>query len=282
MKNLKQHLYIIAVGLVFFSCEEPVILEIPDAQDQIVIEGLITNADLNYVKVTKSRSFYESGLAEAVPDATVTVTNLNGTAYVFEHNPENDPELEGIYSAPAGFIGEINNSYALSVIAEGVEYTAQETLMPVTTIDSLTVEVDFEEMEDPEDEGRFYEVIFFAQEPQDRIDHYLFKFYRNDTLVKDFAEDIYFAEDEFLGSEIDDLPIAGYYALDDTVRVEMYSITREAFVFYVDLFNLINGDGGMFSPPPANPRNNLSNGAFGYFQVSALDSETIIVKEPDN
>ena len=63
--------------------------------------------------------------------------------------------------------------------------------------------------------------------------------------------------------------------------VEMYSITREAFIYYNDLFNLINNDGGMFTPPPANPRSNVSNGALGYFQVSALDTASIIVTEPE-
>ena len=61
----------------------------------------------------------------------------------------------------------------------------------------------------------------------------------------------------------------------------MYSITREAFVYYNDLFNLINNDGGMFSPPPANPRSNVINGALGYFQASAIEMETIIIEEPD-
>lgn len=60
----------------------------------------------------------------------------------------------------------------------------------------------------------------------------------------------------------------------------MFSLTRKAFIFYSDLSNLLNNDGGMFSPPPANPRNNLSNGALGYFQVSAMDFEEMVVTPP--
>lgn len=119
-----------------------------------------------------------------------------------------------------------------------------------------------------------------AQEPQDREDQYLFKFYRNDTLVRDFPTDIYVAEDELLGGNIAELEIAGYYAVGNVSRVEMYSLTREAFVYYSDLSNLLNGDGGMFSPPPVNPRSNISNGALGYFQVSAIDVEELVVYDP--
>lgn len=281
MKNLKQISFIFMAGVFLMSCQETVVLDIEDSTPQVVIEGLITNSDLNFVKVAMSRGFYESGESEKVTDATVVIS-VNGEDNVFVHNPAADPLLNGIYMPPAGFTPSIGTTYHLSVIVAGEEYEAEETLLPVTSIDSLTVRLDEEEMLEPEVEGRFYEVLFYAQEPQDRIDHYLFKFYRNGTIVKDSNEDIYFSEDKFLGESIDDLPIAGYYAIGDTVRVEMYSLTRESYVFYADVLNLINSDGGLFSPPPANPRSNISNGGLGYFQTSALDMETIIVEDPGN
>ena len=281
MKNFKTILFTFLTGALLLSCQETVILDIEDSEPQVVIEGMITNSDLNFIKVTRSRIFYESGEAEKVTNATVVVS-VNGEDNVFIHNPDNNPLYEGVYLPPLGFAPTVGSTYYMSVIVEGEEYTAEETLLPVTTIDSLTVRLDEEEMLEPEVEGRFYEVIFYAKEPQDRIDYYLFKFYRNDTIVKDFNEDIYFSEDKFLGEQIDDLPIASYYAIGDTVRVEMYSLTRESFVFYADVFNLINSDGGMFSPPPSNPRNNISNDGLGYFQVSAIDSKTIIVEDPGN
>ena len=60
----------------------------------------------------------------------------------------------------------------------------------------------------------------------------------------------------------------------------MYSLIREAFTFYSNLSRLLSSDGGMFEPPPANPQNNLSNGALGYFQVSALEAKQIEIKPP--
>lgn len=267
--------------LLNFSCEEVVILDIDELDERIVIEGLITNERRQaFVKITESRDFYAEGPAARVTNATVEVQINGGEVIPFFHNPDNLPALAGYYFPIGGLTGQVGSSYELSVELNGTHYEASETMLPVSRIDSLTTKFNADEFEDPQVPGRYYEVLLNAQEPQDREDQYLFKFYRNDTLVRDFPTDIYVAEDELLGGNIAELEIAGYYALGDVSRVEMYSLTREAFVYYSDLSNLLNGDGGMFSPPPANPRSNISNGALGYFQVSAVDSEELVVYDP--
>lgn len=268
--------------LIAVSCEETVIIDTNTIEEQVIIEGLVNDQVTgDYVKITKSRDFYFSGDAPRVTDAIVQVSDGQGTTFPFIHNPSNDPEYQGFYYPVNPLQGSVGETYSLSVNIDGQEYGATESMLPVTTIDSLTVTLDEEELEDPETPGRFYEILFFAQEPQDRKDQYLFRFYRNDSIVLDFPTDIYFSDDVFLGPTIDNITIAGWYAEGDRAKVEMYSLTQEAFIFYSDLFNLINNDGGMFSPPPADPRNNLSNGALGYFQVSAVDIEEIIVTPPN-
>jgi hypothetical protein len=59
----------------------------------------------------------------------------------------------------------------------------------------------------------------------------------------------------------------------------MYSLSRDGFVFYTDLMALLNNDGGVFSQPPSNPRTNLSRGALGFFQASALVMKELEIKE---
>lgn len=281
LKNMSLSLMAIVI-LVFSACEETVTIETNDLDERVVIEGLITNQQNHYVKLTRTRSFYATGPAEAIENALVSVSDDNGNTFQFVHNPTDNPEQDGFYYPVNSFQGQIGSIYTLDVQVDGEQYGAREELLPVTAIDSLTIILNQEEFEDPEEEGRFYEVLFYASEPQDRKDQYLFKFYRDGEIVKDFPTDIYFSDDILLGEKIDDLEIAGYYAIGETVTVEMYSLTQEAFIFYSDLFNLLNNDGGMFSPPPANPRTNLSNGALGYFQVSALDSDDIVIEDPGN
>ena len=282
---MKSHIKYILACLAFIfvlSCEETITIDPKASQSKVVIEGLVLNAPgRSYVKLSRTRNFYDAGASPKITNGQVTVTTGTGEQVVFLHNPLADEDLDGYYFPNLNFRGSIGETYTLNVTVDGVDYSATEELLPVTSIDSLTVKADQDEMEDPEIPGRFWEVLFFAKEPQDRVDHYLFKFYRNDSILLDWPTDIYFSDDEILGETIHDIEIAGYFSEGDRAKVEMMSLTREAYIYYFDLSNLLNNDGGMFSPPPANPRNNLTNGAFGYFQASAMDAMEITVVPPD-
>jgi hypothetical protein len=91
-------------------------------------------------------------------------------------------------------------------------------------------------------------------------------------------DEIYFADDVALGDEINGVSSPLYYGKGDNARVNAYSLTRAGYVYYSDLQGLLNNDGGMYSPPPANCRTNLTNGALGFFQVSAVSTDEIIIE----
>lgn len=277
-KNILYLLILLAVAILA-GCEETVKLESEQVEPQVVIEGLVTNENRqHYVKVSRSAEFYSSGDFTGVTDAVITVEDDQGNVYNYVHNPSSAENGEGYYLSEDAFAGQIGSTYKLTVTIGPEVYTATDIIKPVTAIDSLEVSLNEEEFEDPEDEGYFYEVLFYAKEPQDTEDYYLFKFYRNDSLFLDTETDIYYANDDLLGEDIDGIPTAGFYKQGDTARVEMYSITRQGYIYYNDLYTLLNSDGGMFSPPPANPRSNLSNNALGYFQASAVVSDSIVVE----
>lgn len=277
-KNILYLFALIAItGLA--ACTETVILETEQVEPKVVIEGLVTNEERqHYVRVSRSAEFYSSGEFDGVENAVVTVEDDQGNVYNYVHNPSDAPGGEGYYLSEDVFAGQIGRSYQLTVAIGSETYTATDVIRPVTAIDSLEVSLNDEEYEDPEDEGYFYEILFYAKEPQETEDYYLFKFYRNDSLVLDTETDIYYADDELLGENIDGIPTAGFYRSGDRARVEMYSISRQGYIYYNDLYTLLTSDGGMFSPPPANPRTNLTNDALGYFQASAVVSDTILVE----
>jgi len=277
MKNI----FVLAlVSVVFFSCDEPIQLDVDQGESHVVIEGQVTNtAGFQYVKVSRSTDFYATGKTPRITDATVRVKDDAGNEFKFVHNPGGLADSAGYYLPEPTFVGEIGRTYNLHVTVDGVVYEAQDDLSRVTPIDSLTFRVNEEEKEDPEDYGKFYEVLIYAKEPQDTKDFYLFKFYRNDSLKYDFDTDIYFADDEVLGESIDGVSSPIFFAPGDRARCEIFSISREAFVFYSDLQGLLNNDGGLFSQPPSNSRTNISNGAFGFFQASAVHVSEIEIKE---
>lgn len=278
---MKTNIFILIIaGIALTACEKTVILDITQNTPRVIIEGLVTNqAGYQYVKVTRSSGFYETGASPRIENASVSVSDDSGNHYDFVHNPGGDADSAGYYRPVTPFVGVIGRTYRLEVQVDEEFYEGSDLLSPVTKIDSLASQINEEEREDPDKVGKFYEVLMFAKEPQSTNDYYLFKFYRNDSLTVDFDTDIYYADDELLGENIDGVPSPVYYAPGDVARVEMYSISREAYVFYNDLQLLLNNDGGLFGQPPSNSRNNLSNGALGFFQASAVDRSEIVVKE---
>jgi hypothetical protein len=273
-------LFYFSFAVAFISCEEPFTLDLEQAPPMVVIEGLVTDVEkYQSVKVTGSSDFYGSGRSPRITDAVVTVSDDAGNTFSFIHNPNSHGDSVGIYVPQTPFAGVVGRTYSLRVEANGEVFEASDLLAGVITIDSLTTEIDDDEFEEPEITGKFYEILMFAKEPQDVKNFYLFKFYRNDSLTFDFDTNIYFSDDELLAENIDGIPGPIYYGEGDLARVDVFSLSRVGFIYYNDLFNLLNGDsGGMFGPIPSSPRTNLSNNALGFFQVSAVTSEEIVIE----
>ena len=263
----------------FFSCEEATKLDLRQTPPRIVIEGLVTDRPgFQSVKVSRSSEFYSSGKSPRVADAIVKVSDDAGHEFNFVHNPRNQADSAGIYIPETAFTGEVGRTYTLRVEADGQVYEGSDELLGVIAIDSLKFRINEDQEKDPKEPGKVYEVLMYAREPQDEENYYLFKFYRNDSLKVYNPTDIYFTQDDLLAENIDGVPSPVYFGPNDKAKIEVYSLTRRGYVFYNDLSIILTNDGGgMFGPIPASPRSNLTNGALGFFQVSALrDRETVI------
>jgi hypothetical protein len=277
MKNL---LYIFFIALVFVSCEEPISLDLRQTEPRVVIDGQVTDQPgRQRVKVTRSVGFYQNGLTPRITNAVVTVEDDLGNIVNFVHNPNQHADSAGIYLPEVPFTGTIGRTYTLKVQVDGTTYEATDRLNSVIPIDSLDYTVNEFQEEDPEEVGKIYEVLMYATEPQDENNFYLFKFYRNDSLTFFNNTDIYYSDDELLAEKINGVPSPVYYGMDDMAKVEVYSISRVGYVYFNDLWSILNNDGGgMFGPIPASPRTNLSNDALGFFQVSAMTSRTLKIE----
>ena len=261
--------------ITFSSCEEVIIIDVEQTPSQLVIDALVTNVDTTHmVRITRSIDFYSSGVVN-VEDGIVSVTDNFGNTYNYTHNPEGYDSLNGYYFSDQRFTGQVNGIYQLNVTVNSVNYTASDTLKPVTTIDSLSIAIDEHAVDNPDHEEGDYQVILYAKEPQETLDFYYFKFYRDGTLEVD--NNVFVFEDRLLGNSLDGLPSPVYFAEGELATVELYSLTRVQYIYFSDLANILNNDGGMFSPPPANPRSNISGGALGLFQVSGVSRRSILI-----
>ena len=271
MKNI---LFLALFSIALFSCEKTIELDLEQTQEATIIEGLITDqAGRQYIRISRSTGFYDSGQNPAVSGAIVSVEDNEGNVYPFvEQSP-------GYYVPQTPFSGKVGNTYTMAAQVGETIYSASEVMNYVPPFDSLSIRIDAAEQADPEDEGRFYEVLVYIKEPQATVDYYLAKFYRNDTIQNWDGTWAFAYDDLLLTEDIDNLPAPFYYAKDDLARVEMYAVTHECYKYYLDLNENINTDGGMFSGQPANLRTNIEGGAIGYFQVSGLADTEIRVAD---
>lgn len=279
MKTIIKIILLTFSAAAFFSCTETIELDMEQTSPRVIVDGLITNEDTeHYVRLTESVGFYQEGQAPGVSGAVVEVIDNEGNVYNFT---EKETE-SGLYTSR--FAGQIGNTYNLRVsLPDGTERLASDRMEPVMAIDRLEWQLDEDEQEDPAEEGFFYRILIYGEEPAATKDYYLFKFYRNDTVQNfDSGTGIFIADDELIGGYINGLESPEYYKAGDEARFEMYRISRDSYLFYNDLANILNGDGGMTSPSPVNPRSNIfsSEGVeLGLFQVAAVNKTSIVVGE---
>jgi len=277
LKQIIPNILLLLLALFGLSCEERIELDTDQAPPQYVIDGLITDELTDhYIKISTSTDFYNADNPPRVFGASVVVTDDLQREYIFKED-ESEP---GFYTSH--FQGEVGRTYHLqTTMPDGEIFTASDEMHAVMSVDSLTWEIDEREQADPEEEGLYYDVRIFAREPAETTDFYLFKFYRNDTLQNfDSETGIFYADDELLEGYIYGLEAPVFFRKGDVATFVMYRISREAYLFYGDLDNAMNGDGGMFSPSPVNPRTNISregSPGLGLFQVSAVTRESIVV-----
>lgn len=258
------------------SCEEVINIEVEQAPSQLVIDGLVTDEDTIHVVHISLSGGFDGTVPVEVTGAVVEVRDNLGNVYNYTHNPEGYDSLEGYYYSDQRYMGVVNGIYQLDVRVGNESFTAADTLHGVTAIDSLSIRIDEQAVNDSESDGKIYQVLLYAQEPQETIDFYYFKFYRDSLLEVD--DNIYVFDDKVLGSSLDGLPSPVLFREGELAGVEIYGLTRAQFVYLTDLANILNNDGGMFSPPPANPRSNISGGALGFFQVSGLNRASILIE----
>ncbi len=272
---MRNYLKYILLAVVLLSCDEATELDLRQTPSRIVIEGLVTNKPgMQSVIISRSTQFYASGQTPRVTDAAVVVTDDTGLSINFLHNPRNHADSTGIYVPEVDFTGQIGRTYTLRVDVDGESYQAMDEMVSVTSIDSLAFQINEDQQEDPEEPGKIYEMLLYAREPQNEKNFYLFKYYRNDSLTVFNPTDIYYSDDELFGENIAGIPSPVFFATSDKARLEVYSLTRNGYVFYNDLYTNLNNDGGgMFGPIPAPPRSNISNEALGFFQVSAVQEK---------
>lgn len=266
------------IGILFLSsCQEEVFLDLRPQERIPIIEAFWTdNPSLNRVKITYSRGYYDTLENEIVRDAQVSISNLTSG----ENIPFAFSEDFRRYLPTRYFAGKKGDTYQLTVKLGDQVFQSEGTLLQPPVLDSITYE--FREEQLFSDEG--YYLTVYGKIPFATDNFYRLRIIRNDTLLSGRQDYLLF--DDTFGTSIleNGFQLNGFsFRAGDRVKLELFRLNRSAFDYLNDLVNLLFNDGGLFSPPPQNPRSNIrtvqgGGRVEGYFKVASMISDKVVIE----
>ncbi|MBO3117321.1 DUF4249 domain-containing protein [Winogradskyella sp. DF17] len=255
------------MAFLIYSCEDVIDIELNEAPPRLVIDASIswfknTTGNEQSIRLSLTAPFFNDSVPPA-NGATVTIADSSGNIYDFIEDGNT-----GIYRT-TNFVPIIDETYTLTVIYEGEEYTGEESLKSVVPIDFV------EQNNDGGFSGEDIELKAFYTDPAGIENFYFFEFLSDIAVVPTL--EVY--EDRFT----DGNQIFGFYTEEDLeagdiVTIRNYGVSS---TFYQFMFILLqqgsDESGGPFETQPATVRGNCINETnpenfpFGYFRVSEVD-----------
>lgn len=262
-------LLLLLIIFIFPGCQKVINVDLNEAAPRIVIEGVINDRRGPYtVLISKSGSYFNQPFLPLVTGAQAIITDNSG---IIDTLREID---SGIYitSKIRGIPGK---TYTLKVISENQEFEGSSTMFSHVNIDSLTLvkgepqrfNIGGNQNENP------LEIHCFFRDPLEK-NFYRIKVFRNDSIN---TQNYRLFDDQYTNGQITELRVT-HATAGDKYRIELYSLDSKTYGYYRTLEDLIFTN-PFFGSTPANPDNNLSNGALGYFGAFAVSSKTITITD---
>lgn len=299
--KMKKIYFFFLLALVIASCEDKIDVDLDEGKVELVVDAWINDLPEDQViKLRNSAPYFSNTFAPEVTGATVTVTDDQGNVFNFQDEGNNGNYIWK-YENNTTF-GTIGNTYTLNIEHEGKTYSSATTMNPTVPVDSITWEFLDDELGEPD--GLYAQ--FYGRDIVGVGNAYWIKTYKNGVYLNK-PQEINIAYDAGFtaGAEVDGLifitPIREAinrladdegpdndevppYTEGDTIRVEIHSISTEAFTFWERTrIQLTLGDAALFAEPPANVPTNIvcddeNESPQGFFNVGAVRGRTEIVE----
>jgi hypothetical protein len=299
MKLLRALFILSAFGFLSTSCEDIIDVNVDQKQKKIVVDAFVNNLDTTQqITLTESVPYFATpGTEPFISDATVLIADTSASNFkIFPFIHKDSGVYEWTPKPSTGDTFQVGRQYALIIIHRGDTLISACRLNPtVSVIDSLSA-VPVEGNGPPFiDSGKYVEL--FANDLPGMGNFYWVKTFRNDSFLNDIRN-LNISQDMGNNSNGQDGGLFIYpirfsginqflrpYRDGEKVRVEVHSITLEAFFWFNLIVNERN-NGGLFATPPVNiqsniiPLNkNMERGVAGFFCISDVRSAEIRIKE---
>lgn len=289
MKNKAIYILSILLTVLLSSCEDVVQLESPRSNNYLVVEATLTNLPgPQKIILSKSQAYFDNSVSPKISGAEVKVRDNAGQEYLFLEQKDQAGTYVWQPKSPTDILGKMGMTYQLAINWSNEQFTASATMRRVPLIDSLLYQFDEasgrQRGDDKPKEG--YDAQFFAKDFLGLGDCYRVKTYKNGKLFNDPSNISVIYDGAFQQGAASDglvfnLPIRRsispeLYVENDSIKVELYSISQDQYNFYSQARLELN-NAGLFSRPAANIPTNIQNlksnspiqGA-GWFGVSAV------------
>lgn len=254
-------------SILFNGCEAVADFpESPNPKPVPVIQALLTDQmEPQQVRFTYSTSLNDSVSSSPVTNATIFVYTSNGDTMRYSHTGS------GLYiSKPYQALPDI--IYTLVVQNDTSSFQASEKLNTMHGLDTIKIQY---LPQHANDDSAYYLLLSLGPVIPGNAKFYQTKIIRNNV---DITKEGYFAliTDKY-DKVMDDLKLQYAFKLNDSIKIELYSISQKVYNFYDQLNRIVSSNyssiGYMENPPCM-----FNNYALGYFQVSAADKKTIVIR----
>jgi hypothetical protein len=295
MKPINNFLFFFLSLFFLSSCEDVVQIKLDEGSELIVIDAFINDLRIDQkIRITKNSSYFSTTDPAPLTNAVVSLKDLTlNKSYSFNYENNGNYVYHLINSDT---IAKTNHQYELSVSLNGITYTSMATQKRSAKIDSVSAIVrdtrsgGFGSTKRPP-----YICLLFAKDKTDsNADYYWIKTYKNDTLFSG-SRDINVCIDG-TGGEVYDVSVdstaftppsafLGFkrYNKNDVCKVEIHSISKDSYLFFIQALAQIN-NGGLFAKTPENIKTNIftpkeaKTKAVGQFNMATVASAKKIIK----
>lgn len=255
--------------LLFVSCEKVVTLDLKNANQQVVVQGNVSNQTGPYVVyLNYSVPFYSDNTFPVLSGALVKISdNAGNNETLSEASP-------GVYKTNL-LAGTPGRTYNLQITANNNNYFASSTMANPIAIDSFVLHPTYSK---PYNILNGYRVVCKFTDPAGVGNFYRIVIHSNDSSALGSRTSRIISDKLVDGQQLSATFGTKLLSLD-TVKVQLQCIDRNTYDFYNTLNNAIGntGAGQFLASLPANPTNNISNKGLGYFAAYSITTQTIIV-----
>lgn len=267
MKNIL--LYIALTSLIFQSCEDVIRVDLNSSDPQLVIEGNVNNlGPIVSIRISETTDYFSPEANLPVSSAQVSITDDQGkTKRLIE-------TVSGTYQAP--YIGMPGHTYKLQVQTGNVTYSASSIMPRIVPVDSLWLS------KQSTPRGQTEVINCRIHDPAGVPNYYYVQLAINDSLIGTGDRFILFS-DKYSDGAVTNLTINARrlgidkpFASSDRIRVYVQCIDYNTYEYLKELQSILD-QSFLSASTPANPTNNISPSALGYFSARSISSKLMVV-----